>query len=361
MARLGISIYPDRADVSQNKAYIDQAAKLGFKRVFTCFLSAEGSPDEIKARYAELCGYAHDKGLEVIIDVAPSVFDRLGISYTDLKFFHDIHVSGIRLDEGFDGQKEAMMTLNPYGLKIEVNASQLNCYVDNILSYCADPDKIIACHNFYPQKYTGLGLKLFNQCNDKVKQNRLKVAAFVTSQNPQSFGPWPLNEGLCTLEMHRDLPLELQARHLFASGMDDVIISNCFPTDEEMEQLGKINPGILTLKMHELVELSEVEKEIAYHFDHHVRGDMSDYMARSTFPRITYAKADIPAKNCTEQLRRGDVVILNNNYGRYKGELHIILQDMPNEGNKNHIGHINENEMFMLDFITPWKPFALIR
>ncbi|MFR2693106.1 MAG: MupG family TIM beta-alpha barrel fold protein [Enterocloster bolteae] len=29
------------------------------------------------------------------------------------------------------------------------------------------------------------------------------MAAFVSSNAPGAYGPWPLNEGLCTLEMHR--------------------------------------------------------------------------------------------------------------------------------------------------------------
>ena len=62
-------------------------------------------------------------------------------------------------------------------------------------------------------------------------------------------------------------------------------------------------------------------------------------MARSTMPRVTYAKESVPPKN-TRDLKRGDVVIVNDEYSRYKGELHIVLKDMPNDGRKNVIGHI---------------------
>ncbi len=361
MRRLGISIYPDKVDLQQTKDYIKLASSLGFSRIFTCLLSVDEDLCKVKKIYADVIYYAKSLGLETIIDVAPSVFDKFDISYDDLSFFKEIHASGIRLDEGFDGQKEAMMSLNPQGLKIEFNASQLTGYINNIISYHPNRDYMTTCHNFYPQKYTGLGLELFEKCNQEIKKNNLQIAAFVTSQSPQAFGPWPINEGLCTLEMHRNLPLELQARHLFASGVDDVIISNCFATLDEMIELSNINPGILTFKIKELVDLSLVEQSITYDFKHHVRGDMSEYMARSTFPRITYSNEDIPMKNCVDKLNRGDVVILNNNYGRYKGEIHIILKEMENEGNKNLIGRINENELFMLNYIEPWKPFKLIK
>lgn len=53
--------------------------------------------------------------MEIIPDVSPSVFSRLGISYEDLSVFREMHVDGIRLDEGFDGMKESLMTYNPQG------------------------------------------------------------------------------------------------------------------------------------------------------------------------------------------------------------------------------------------------------
>lgn len=45
------------------------------------------------------------------------------------------------------------------------------------------------------------------------KRHGIKTAAFVTSQSAK-FGPWDVNNGLPTLEMHRHLPLELQATEL---------------------------------------------------------------------------------------------------------------------------------------------------
>ncbi|MEG1733379.1 MAG: DUF871 domain-containing protein, partial [Longicatena sp.] len=89
--------------------------------------------------------------------------------------------------------------------------------------------------------------------------------------------------------------------------------------------------------------------------------DMSEFMARSTMCRIDYKDANITPKMTPAVLHRGDVCILNEKYGRYKGELHIILKDMPNEGNIKLVGKVSEKEMIMLEFIQPWKPFALIK
>ena len=86
------------------------------------------------------------------------------------------------------------MTYNPQGLKLELNASTKLVYVENIMDHHPDREKLITCHNFYPQAYTGLSLKHFNRCNDKMKSLGLKVAAFVSSNAPGAYGPWPLNE-----------------------------------------------------------------------------------------------------------------------------------------------------------------------
>ena len=180
----------------------------------------------------------------------------------------------------------------------------------------------------------------------------------VSSQQPNTFGPWNVYEGLCTLEMHRDLPIDLQARHLFATGLvDDVIIANCFASEEEMKALSEIEPGKLTFRIELEGEPNEAEEKILFEHPHFARGDMNDYAARSTMPRITYKDASIPARN-TRDLKRGDIVIVNENYDRYKGELHVVLKDMPNDGKKNVVAHLPEEELILLDYLDAWKTFA---
>lgn len=360
MARLGVSIYPEHSTREQDIAYIKKAGRLGYKRIFTCLLSVgDRNREEIIEEFRCLADEAHAWGMEIIPDVSPAVFSRMGISYEDLSVFGEMHVDGIRLDEGFDGMKESLMTYNPQGLKLELNASTKLVYVENIMDHHPDRQKLITCHNFYPQKYTGLSLKHFDRCNEKMKELGLQVAAFVSSNVPGAYGPWPVNEGLCTLEMHRGLPLDFQVRHLFATGMvDDVLIANAYASDEELEACAAVNPSILTFGVRLEKELTETEREILYYEPKHVvRGDMSEYMIRSTWPRVTFEKASIPAAN-TRDLKRGDVVILNDGYLKYKGELHIVTKDMPNDGRKNVIGRLPEYEHILLDYVEPWKVFG---
>lgn len=360
MKQLGISVYPESETASYWIDTINFAANLGFTRIFSCLLSAKGDREEIESKFKPVFEAAQHRHMEVILDVAPAVFQHLGLSVDDLGFFKALGVQGIRLDEGFDGLKEARMTFNPYGLKIELNASILDGYLANILSHQPKRSQLITCHNFYPQRYTGLGLSLFEKTTSAMKDHGLSVAAFVSSQEKTAIGPWPIREGLCTLEDHRDLPLDLQVRHLAAMDqIDAIIIANAPASHEELTLLASLDLDVLTFRVTLEKKLSETESTILYDFPHTVRPDMSDYMARSTQPRIEYADRTIQAEN-TRDLKRGDVVILNDGYGRYKGELHLVLKAMPNEGNKNVIGHLEDQELILLQYLKPFRPFKLI-
>lgn len=361
MKRLGFSLYPEHSTPEKDKAYIDLCAKYGFKRIFTCLLSVNSPVDQIKAEFKDVISHAHKYNMEVFLDVAPNVFEHLGISYDNLAFFAEIGADGIRLDEGFDGAKEAMMTNNPYGLKIEINASLNNAYLDNVVSHYPNRTTLCTCHNFYPQRYSGLSLDLFNKTTNQMRKQHLRTAAFISSQTENRYGPWPVNEGLCTLEMHRDLPIDVQARHFIAmETIDDILIANAYASEAELASLSKLNLGKLAFDIAFEYEASEVENKILFEHYHFVRGDMSEYMARSTMPRVTYASEFVEPRN-TRDLKRGDVVIVNSNYARYSGELQIILKDMPNDGRKNVIGHIPAHEAFLVDYLDSWRSFEFIK
>lgn len=361
MARTGISIYPEHTSPERDRAYMEMAAKYGCRRVFTCLLSVEKSREEIGKEFREQIDFAHRLGMEVMMDVAPTVLKRLGVSYNDLSFFREIHADGIRLDEGYDSLTESIMTYNPQNLKIEINASLGNRYLENIMSHSPKKENLTTCHNFYPQRYTGLSYSHFEACCRSIRDLGIPVAAFISSQEPDTFGPWPVNDGMCTLEMHRDLPVDTAARHLFATGLvDDVLIANCYASEDELKNLSLLDPSLLTFRIKREYTLSCTEEKILFEPLHFVRGDVSDYMVRSTQPRIMYADKSIPAAN-TRDMKRGDIVIVNDNYTRYKGELQIVLKDMKNDGRKNVIGHLPENEQMLLDYLEPWRKFGFMK
>lgn len=356
MRRLGISVYPNHSSVSEIRDYIDLAAGYNFKRVFTCLLSVEGDKETIVQEFTDVITYAKEKGMEVIADVSPKVFGELGISYNDLTFFKEIGADGIRLDMGFTGNEESIMTFNPQDLKIELNISSGTKYLDNIMSYQANAANLMGCHNFYPHRYTGLSYDHFIETSKQYKAHGLVTAAFVNSPSAH-IGPWPVDEGLCTLEMHREWPIEVQAKHLWATEViDDVIIANAFASEAELKALSELNPYQLTLTCELEAEVPELEAKIVTEEFHFNRGDVSDYVIRSTQSRVKYKGHEFVPFH-TPDMKKGDIIIETSLYAHYAGELQVALQPMKNSGKSNVVGHVVEEEQFLLDYLKPWQKF----
>lgn len=359
MRGLGISIYPEKATIEENIAYLKLAHKYGFTRIFTCLLSVDGDKEKIVNDFKEIINEANKLGMEVIADVSPRVFGELGISYKDLSFFNDLNAYGIRLDMGFSGLEESIMTFNPYGLKIEINMSNGTRYLENIMSHKPNTENLLGCHNFYPHRYSGLSYEHFIKCSKQFKEYGIRTAAFVSSNNA-SFGPWPVNEGLCTVEIHRELPITIQTKHLFATGLiDDVIIANCFASEEELRALGELNRDMITFEVELVDSIPEIERKIVLEEFHFNRGDVSEYMIRSTQSRVKYKGHEFVPFNCPD-IKRGDIIIDTSLYGHYAGELQVALKDMKNSGKTNVVGKINSDELLLLDFIEPWQKFGFV-
>lgn len=359
MRRLGISIYPEKASFEENLAYLNLAHKYGFSRVFTCLLSVDGDKQKIVREFKEIIDEANKLEMQVIADVSPSVFGELGISYNDLSFFNELNAYGIRLDLGFSGIEESIMTFNKYGLKIEINMSNGTKYLENIISHKPNTDNLLGCHNFYPHRYSGLSYDHFIKCSKQFKDLGLRTAAFISSKNA-NFGPWTVSEGLCTLEEHRELPIAVQAKHLFATNLiDDVIIANCFASEEELKALSRVDKDMINFEVELLRDVPEIEKKIVLEEFHFNRGDVSEYMLRSTQSRVKYKGHEFIPFN-TPDIKRGDLIIDTSLYQHYAGELQVALKDMRNSGRTNVVGKINSDELFLLDYIEPWQKFRFI-
>ncbi len=360
MGQLGISIYPERSTFEKDKAYLDLAHKYGFKRVFTSLLQVNDDKEKVIAEFKKVVDYANQLDFDVMVDINPSLFGQLGISYDDLSFFHELGADGIRLDLGFTGAEEAKMTRNPYGIKIEINMSSGTRYVDNIMSYSPNVNNLLGSHNFYPHRYSGLEYQHFVNCSDQFRQYNINTMAFVNSHDA-TFGPWPTQDGLCTLEDHRDLEIGTQVKHFLLTGLiDDITVGNAYASEKELKEMSEAffseNPKI---KVDVLETITEDERVVLFDNLHNYRGDRSAYILRSTMTRIKYKDLPFPKTN-TSDMTRGDVLIDNVGYGQYKGETQIALKEMTNDGRVNVVGKIAKDELFLLDFLKPWSSFELI-
>lgn len=384
MHKLGISVYPDKTPIEEVYAYMEKAASLGFSRIFTCFLSI---PEEERESYMEtfkdFMKKAHELGFEVAADTNPAVFDIIGASPDNLKPFADLGLDIIRLDGNFGTQGDIQITRNPYNIKVEFNAS-MDAGVELLINQGGNKDQMIMCHNFFPERYTGLDFDLFQEYNRYWKELNLHTAAFVSSNNDNTIGPWQVFCGLPTVEIMRGLPIDLQARYLLATGdVDDILIGNYPATEAELEALSKLNYQALEIKVEEVEGLTENEKLVMYEFGPHWdRYDHSSFMLRSSFPRIKfkekksvqdlYTESESMNKELESQsipyrdpgkkvFTRGDVLVVNDNLAHYRGELEIVLTEIPDDGERNLVATIRPEELMLLDFIKPGQHFKLIK
>lgn len=356
---LGISIYPYKEKKEETLAYIEKAASYGYKRMFlNLLIFKEEEIDLFIESNKAIIKKAKEHGFEIFVDVNPEIFKLLGIKDMDLGFFKDLGVDGIRLDGVFDGNVEAELTYNEYDMKIELNASQDTKYIENILTKKPNIKNLISCHNFYPQKYSGLTEDFYIKTSKISKNCGLRLAAFISSNN-NAHGPHLVDDNLPTLEIHRYLDIAVQLKHLISLGyLDDIIISNSFASDEELKRVAKLYKPYVTLKIENLENLSENEKTILNN-RHSNRGDCAKGMIRSSLGRVKYKNLSIPSRNHDNSIiEKGTVYICNDNYGQYKGEVAIALETLEIDTNKiNIIGKIAENEVFLLDYIKEYTRF----
>ena len=382
MHKLGISVYPDKTPMEEVFLYMEKAARLGYKRIFTCFLSI---PEEERASYMvefkKFMEKAHELGFEVAADTNPGVFSLVGATPDNLKPFADLGLDIIRMDGNFGTYGDIQLTRNPYHIQIEFNASG-DPGVELLIKQGGNRDQMIMCHNFFPERYTGLDFDLFQDLNSYWKELNLHTAAFVSSNNENTIGPWQVSCGLPTVEIMRGLPIEVQARYLLATGdVDDILIGNYPATDEELEALSKINYQAIEVRIDEMEGISDNEKMILYDFGPHSdRYDHSSFMIRSCMPRVKFkpeksvqdlfaetampevTSRSIPYRDPGKKVfTRGDILVVNDNLAHYRGELEIVLTEIPNDGERNLVGTVKPEDLMLLDFIAPGQHFRLIK
>ena len=77
MKRLGISVYPNHMGIDEIVNYIHLAGKYGFKRIFTCLISAgDKDIDSVIDEFKIMLNAAKQEDMEVIADIDPTIFKK---------------------------------------------------------------------------------------------------------------------------------------------------------------------------------------------------------------------------------------------------------------------------------------------
>ena len=379
---LGISVYPDLRPLEEIEKYFELAGRYGVSRVFSSMFSVQGTKEEVLEYFRKLIVAAHKNSLKVSLDVNPMCFEKMGAKPDDLSVFHGIGVDILRMDLSYGAAEDAKLVRNPYGITIEFNNSPK--IVKGLLEQGVAAKDFYGCHNFYPQRYTAMKWEKFIEKNIELKAcaKDLRIGAFISSTAPDTHGVWDAVCGLPTVERLRLLQIDLQARILLATGnVDDILIGNAYASEEEFQKLQEVladheksdqemDPTLKLLVDHGLIsmekpikrlrvaldsEVTEKEKEVLFDFFPHLdMGDSSEWIWRTRISRFKYSLPGevLEPRACKEEMFAvGDVVMVNDNYKHYAGEIQIVKKPIVNDGTRNRIGHLDEDEYQMMELI----------
>lgn len=240
----------------------------------------------------------------------------------------------IRLDFGFNPREIASLSKKS---QIAINASTVNYkFLEDLARAGANMANVIAIHNYYPLVFSGLSQEYFLSQNELINSFGIRVASFIQG-NTKLRGP--VFEGLPTLEDDRYInPYLTLVKHKRKYKMDEIILA------EDVDHYSKncivkfINDGIISLPI-------IWENDYEYLSKIKVRNDISDYIIRNE-----REKKDV-SPDQPRQIKRGDLVILNNLSGRYAGEIEIVRKDLGMCEDRNLIGRVDESYIGILDLI----------
>ncbi len=385
MIKLGVSLYPEQETAEQIENYLRLAQNYGFTKVFTSLFSVEASNEEIIRYFRNLCDVAHRYGMEVYGDCNARFFMQIGASPEDLSVFKNMGLDVLRLDLMFNDERDVAIVNNDQGLGVQLNASLVPA-VKRIIEMGGDKSRIIGSYNFYPLRNTGAGSEDVLEANRFFKSNGMKTQIFISSNVKGAHGPWPVSDGLPTIEANRDMTADLQLRHVYALGCDEILFGNAFASEEELKAVSDTLkeiyiyaedrpfyfPGIrdqipigdierLPITIDTVDDLTDSEKELLFVFNKHNVSEYTHTIIRSRWGRFDFRFTPIPPRPCLkEYFGPGDVVILNENINRYKGEVHIVKTRIRNDGTLNYAGRIREEEMFLLDYLKYGVNFGFL-
>jgi hypothetical protein len=350
MIEFGVALYPDDISISHDIKYLEMVRKYNFSELFLCLFSAENLENSKR-----IINIAKEMGFFITADIHFDVFKDHGLNYEDISFIKEIGLDAIRLDKGFSGFEEAMMTYNDFGIFIDLNISSDYNIVEKVLNYRPRKSFLRASHNYYPKDFTGLSEEYYIKSTSFAKLNGLKTSGFIFSQN----GDFSIKSSISKtpmLEMHRNFDIVTQAKHLINMELSDkIIIGNCYAKEDEIKKLSELEESILSFDIIPMKGISDKEKEYLEFPLYTCRGDNSVYTIRTLEARKKIK--NICVKNNSYDINRGDIFIDNENSEGYEGELSIALKNIKNNGNMNVLARVKEEEIFMLKYLDSWKKF----
>lgn len=332
---LGVTISLNDKTVDENIKYLKEMKELGCELVFTSLRIPEEDPNTIKESVELIGEYIEKNYTSFVVDVSPRAFNLFTIEWMKKN-----HIDTLRIDNGIS--EEEIISLNK-NFKIIFNASILTDTSITKLRELGFTEEIIAWHNYYPRKNTGLDEAYFAKQNKILLQNNVKLGAYIPGD---LVARGTIYEWLPTLEKHRYIsPFASYLEMSKVFQIDTVILGDYGLTEKTKEQFKKFFQDKTIL-----LEATEVTESKILNTTFQNRMDIASEVIRSV--EIKKSLQDkIPPLGNERSRSIGDITLDNLFYGRYMGELQIVLTPLPVDSRVNIVGHIVERDLTLLPFV----------
>ncbi|WP_144550280.1 MupG family TIM beta-alpha barrel fold protein [Bacillus sp. X1(2014)] len=333
---IGISFYLNDPLAEERIRF---AGKMNVRRAFTSLHIPEESGD-LAGRAKMLLHAAKEAGIEVYADVSARTPAHLGLD--SLFSLKSLGVIGLRLDDFFTNETILELAKD---FKLALNASiMFEEDVRVLLEGGLQASQLLAWHNFYPRRETGLAYSFFQEQNELFKRYGIPVSAYIPGDGEKR---GPLYEGLPTLEDHREVDPYRAALELFRAGLEDVYIGDPEVSEDLLKRLNDLD-------CHQRVS---VRIEGFQDGEFRLRPDFSRDVIRLMDTR---SSDSVVAANAVAR-PLGTITRDNDRYGRYRGEVQITLHDLPPDERVNVVGRVVEADLPLLSVLQPGQLVKLIR
>ena len=208
-----------------------------------------------------------------------------------------------------------------------------------------------AWYNDYPRKNTGQDVRCFVRKNEGLFSRRIETVVFIAGDKEKR---GTIFEGLPTLEAQRTMPplqAYLEMKHLY--GIEKVILGDF---DLQPDTFGKLEElfgsGIIRLCT------ENTEEKSILNMIHHNRVDVAADVLRSNEYRRVNRRQFEPGRMGARP--RGSITIDNMGYGRYMGEMQIVLTELGADERVNVVSRVAERDLGLLEYIKDYEyPFIL--
>ena len=335
--KTGISLYLS-TDIQKNIEVINKASMSGVKFAFTSLNILEENNIDKSDRLYKLIELCSSNDINLIVDIN---------EYTNSNIFSNLKNVYLRIDDGYS--LDEIYELSKKNM-IVLNASTIT---KNDLKYLKnkgiDFNNVLALHNYYPKKYTGIGEKYFLEQNEKYNEFGIKTMAFVAGDLKRG----PVFEGLPTLENTREKRFVTSVLKLISLKTDIVLVGDIDLSDKNWEYFKYIAKGIVPIRIIDNILNDTV-------FENRI--DYSEYLIRSKIPKsigktrkefkeyIQKNLKDIKKEN--GEIKKGDILLSNEKYLRYEGELEIALKNLGLDEKRDIVSRVYDEDIELLDYIS---------